>query len=61
MVGIVTFSVQRSKTILFKLTARSKDSRRCMMDGTKENEYKLLTDKGDMTIEQSSGGNSTDV
>lgn len=32
-----------------------------MIDGTNENEYKLLIDTGDIIIEQSSGGNSTDI
>lgn len=32
-----------------------------MIDGTNENEYKLLIDMGDIIIEHSSGGNSTDI
>ena len=32
-----------------------------MIDGTNENEYKLLIGRGDMIIAHSSGGNSTDI
>lgn len=58
---MITFCVQWSKTILFKLAAISKASSWCMIEGTNEYEYTLLIDIGDIIIEQNSGGNSTDV
>lgn len=54
--GIAASCMQRSKYSLLKLTAISRDSRRCIMDGRNENEYKVLSDMGDMIIEHSSGG-----
>lgn len=47
--------------IFFKLEAKSNDSSRCIIDGTKENEYIVLMDMGDMMIEHSSGGNSAEA
>jgi len=48
-------------SIFFKLKAMSKPSSQCMIDGTKENEYMVPIDIGDMITEQSSGGNSSEL
>lgn len=55
----MTFGKHWSRSILFRLTARSTASKWCMIAGTNENEYKVPIDMGDMIIEHSSGGNST--
>lgn len=48
MVGIGAPCMQWSKCMLFKLTATSKDSSRCMIEGIYENEYNVQSDIGDM-------------
>ena len=61
IVGIISFCVQWSTSILFKLPAIKKDSIRCMIDGAYEKEKIEAMDIGDMITSQSSGGNSTDA
>lgn len=57
----MSFCLQQLRCIFFKLTASSRDSIRCMMDGINEKEQIILIDIGDIKITHSSGGSSTVV